>query len=165
VYFGLGSPWRDGWQEDFYRDLHRHPELSHQEQRTRRWPSGYDVHDGVGGGTGVVGVLGNGDGLRVLLPADMDALPVREATGLPYASTSRQRTWTGAELPVMHRLRSRRALAWSAPRSSQFMRGIEQRIDLRCSNALPPQGGVDVSQQVLPSDRILRGLGTQPDHR
>ena len=82
-----------GWQEDFYRDLHRHPELSHQERRTAAKvcerlgrAGGYQVHHGVGG-TGVVGVLNSGDGPTVLLRADMDALPVREATGLPYAST------------------------------------------------------------------------------
>lgn len=80
------------WQESLYRDLHRHPELSHQERRTagivaaRLRESGLTVHEGVGG-TGVVGVLGNGDGPRVLLRADMDALPVTEATGLPYASS------------------------------------------------------------------------------
>lgn len=80
------------WQEDLYRDLHAHPELSHQEHRTaglvaeRLRRSGFDVQEGIGG-TGVVGVLRNGDGPGVLLRADMDALPVTEATGLPYAST------------------------------------------------------------------------------
>ena len=80
------------WQEPLYRDLHENPELSHQEKRTagvvadRLRRSGLTVHEGVGG-TGVVGVLGNGGGPRVLMRADMDALPVTEATGLPYAST------------------------------------------------------------------------------
>ncbi|OLP02698.1 amidohydrolase [Mycolicibacterium porcinum] len=80
------------WQEPLYRDLHQHPELSHQERRTagvvaaRLRESGLTVHEGVGG-TGVVGLLGNGDGPRVLLRADVDALPVTEATGLPYASS------------------------------------------------------------------------------
>ena len=96
------------WQEDFYRHLHQHPELSHQEHahRRRRWPSGcggfgYEVHEGVGG-TGVVGVLRNGDGPTVLLRADMDALPVKEQTGLPYASTVTARDQDGNEVPVMH---------------------------------------------------------------
>lgn len=89
-------------QEDVYRDLHAHPELSHREHRTasevskRLHDYGYEVHDGVGG-TGVVGVLANDDGPAVLLRADMDALPVREATGLPYASTV-----TTDGTPVMH---------------------------------------------------------------
>ncbi|MDE9365614.1 amidohydrolase [Luteipulveratus sp. YIM 133132] len=79
--------------ESFYRDLHEHPELSHRETRTaaavaeRLEKAGFDVTTGVGG-TGVVGVLRNGDGPTVLLRADMDALPVKEATGLPYASTA-----------------------------------------------------------------------------
>lgn len=95
------------WQEDLYRDLHQHPELSHQEHRTaklaadrlRDW--GYEVHDGIGG-TGVIGVLRNGDGPSVLMRADMDALPVEEATGLPYASTVRATDGAGQEVPVMH---------------------------------------------------------------
>jgi hippurate hydrolase len=91
-----------GWQEDFYRDLHAHPELPHEEHRTsgnvarRLRDAGCEVHEGVGG-TGVVGLLRNGSGPCVLLRADMDALPVREQTGLPYASTA---TADGA--PVMH---------------------------------------------------------------
>lgn len=78
--------------EDFYQDLHRHPELAFQEHRTaaklaaRLRSAGYDVTEGVGR-TGVVGVLANGDGPTVWLRGDMDALPVQEATGLEYAST------------------------------------------------------------------------------
>lgn len=96
-----------GWEEDFYRELHAHPELSHQEIVTaskvaaRLRDGGYEVHEHVGG-TGVVGVMRNGDGPSVLLRADMDALPVQEATGLPYASTV---VWTdpdGSSVPVMH---------------------------------------------------------------
>jgi amidohydrolase len=79
---------------ELYRDLHQHPELSLQEFRTAGVladalrPLGYEVTTGVGG-TGVVGVLRNGDGPVVMLRADIDALPVQEATGLPYASTQR----------------------------------------------------------------------------
>jgi len=95
------------WQEDFYRHLHQHPELSHQEHQTaaavaqRLRSFGYQVHEGIGG-TGVVGVLSNGDGPAVLLRADMDALPVNEQTGLPYASTVTARDSDGDEVPVMH---------------------------------------------------------------
>ena len=95
------------WQEDFYRDLHSHPELSHQERRTaarvveRLTPAGYEVHEGVGG-TGVVGVLRNGDGPTVLLRADMDALPVQEASGVPYASAATATDGDGTQVPVMH---------------------------------------------------------------
>ncbi|QKW33109.1 amidohydrolase [Actinomadura sp. NAK00032] len=93
--------------EDFYTDLHAHPELGLAEHRTagrvaerlRAW--GYDVTDGVGG-TGVVGVLANGDGPTVLLRADMDALPVKEDTGLPYASTATVTGEDGRPQPVMH---------------------------------------------------------------
>jgi hippurate hydrolase len=90
-----------------YRDLHAHPELSLQETRTAAMVSkrladfGYEVTTEVGG-TGVVGVLRNGDGPAALLRADMDALPVREDTGLEYASTVRATDHLGHEVPVMH---------------------------------------------------------------
>jgi hippurate hydrolase len=77
-------------QEAFYKDLHQHPELSHQEHRTAQRVAGklqeYDftVHTGIGG-TGVVGVLANGTGPTVLLRAELDALPVREDTGADYS--------------------------------------------------------------------------------
>jgi amidohydrolase len=95
------------WQEDFYKDLHAHPELSHQEHETARKVAerleqfGFEVHTGIGG-TGVVGVLRNGDGPTVLLRADMDALPVRETTGLPYASMVTVTAADGAEVSVAH---------------------------------------------------------------
>ena len=92
--------------ESVYKDIHSHPELSMQEKRTagiaadRLRAAGYEVTTGVGK-TGVVGVLRNGDGPTIMLRADMDALPVREATGLPYASnlTAEQ---NGKSVPVMH---------------------------------------------------------------
>jgi hippurate hydrolase len=79
------------WQEALYRDLHAHPELPMQEARTRSIVAeqlrefGFQVTE-LGGG--VVGVLRNGDGPTVLFRADMDALPVTEATGLDYASVN-----------------------------------------------------------------------------
>src|SRR3954454_20093476 len=93
--------------EDLYRDVHAHPELSMQERRTatlaaeRLRSSGYEVTEGVEE-TGVVGVLPNGDGPTVMLRADMDALPVKEATGLPYASTVTATDPDGHEGPAMH---------------------------------------------------------------
>jgi len=78
--------------ETLYKDVHSHPELSMEEKRTagmaadRLRAAGFEVTEAVGN-TGVVGVLSNGDGPTVMLRADMDALPVREQTGLDYAST------------------------------------------------------------------------------
>ncbi|MFG1930883.1 amidohydrolase [Mycobacterium sp. NPDC048908] len=95
------------WQEKLYRDIHQHPELSHQEHRTsglvadRLRASGCEVRERIGG-TGVIGLLRNGEGPTVLMRADMDALPVEEATGLPYASTVRATDAAGDEVPVMH---------------------------------------------------------------
>ncbi len=90
-----------------YRDLHAYPELSMEEARTaaklaeeaRRL--GFDVTENVGK-TGVVAVLENGPGPVLLLRADMDALPVEEQTGLPYASRVRATSTAGTESGVMH---------------------------------------------------------------
>ncbi|TWP33804.1 amidohydrolase [Leekyejoonella antrihumi] len=90
-----------------YRDLHAHPELSMQETRTagivgdQLREQGWEVTEHVGV-TGVVGVLRHGDGPTVLLRADMDGLPVKEDTGLAYASTAMGLDADGTEQPVMH---------------------------------------------------------------
>ncbi len=93
--------------EGFYKDIHAHPELSMQEERTsakaaeRLEAAGFEVTRGVGK-TGVVGLLQNGEGPTVMLRADMDALPVKEDTGLPYASEATATDREGNEVPVMH---------------------------------------------------------------
>lgn len=77
---------------EWRRDLHAHPELAYKETRTARIVAsalrsfGLEVHEGVAV-TGVVGVLDFGEGPSIGLRADMDALPITEETGLPYAST------------------------------------------------------------------------------
>jgi amidohydrolase len=90
-----------------YEDLHAHPELSFAEHRTagivagRLQALGYDVTTGVGR-TGLVATLDRGEGPTVLLRADMDALPVAEDTGLPYASTVVATDASGTTVPVAH---------------------------------------------------------------
>jgi hippurate hydrolase len=91
----------------FYEDLHRNPELGYQEVRTaaklaeKLRALGYEVTTGVGK-TGVVAVLKNGKGPTVLLRADMDALPMEEKTGLPYASVATATNDAGETVKVMH---------------------------------------------------------------
>jgi metal-dependent amidase/aminoacylase/carboxypeptidase family protein len=85
---------------ELFVDFHSHPELSFLEVETAARLAdelravGVEVTEGVGG-TGVVGILSNGDGPLVLVRADMDALPVREDTGLDYASDATQIDITG----------------------------------------------------------------------
>lgn len=92
---------------DLYRDLHQSPELSFQEEKTAAKmaevlkQAGFEVTEKVGG-YGVMGVLKNGSGKTLLLRADMDALPVAEETGLPYASQVRTKDERGATVGVMH---------------------------------------------------------------
>lgn len=93
--------------ESIYKDIHQHPELSMQEVRTAKIAADYlqtfdfEVTREVGV-TGVVGVLRNGEGPVVMLRADMDALPMAENTGLPYASNVRTKDEEGVEVGVAH---------------------------------------------------------------
>lgn len=95
--------------ETLYKHLHTHPELSLQESETastvashlRSLNAGYDIHTSIGG-HGLAGVLRNGAGKSVLLRADMDALPVREDTGIDYASKATMRDNDDVDKPVMH---------------------------------------------------------------
>src|ERR1700742_235865 len=103
--------------EAVYRDLHANPELSMQEHRTAgiaaAWLErfGYEVTTGIGG-TGVGGVLSNGEGATVLLRADMDALPVEEATGLAYASRATGTDRFGHHTCVAHACGHDMHVAW-----------------------------------------------------
>jgi hippurate hydrolase len=109
--------------EALYKEIHSHPELSLQEKRTaslaaeRLQAAGFAVTVGVGG-TGVVGLLKNGDGPTVMLRADMDALPVKEDTGLPYASTVTATDSDGNATPVMHACGHDMHVAWLAGASA-----------------------------------------------
>jgi amidohydrolase len=90
-----------------YRDLHQNPELSGHEERTAAKLAGamrglgFDVTEHVGG-FGVVAVLKNGAGPTIMVRTDLDALPIREQTGLPYASTVTTKDDRGDTVPVMH---------------------------------------------------------------
>ncbi len=120
---GLGDTLDD--LEALYKDVHSHPELSLQETRTaglaaqRLNAAGFEVTEHVGG-TGVVGLLENGDGPTVMLRADMDALPVKEDTGLPYASTVTVSGTDGSETPVMHACGHDIHVTWLAGASALF---------------------------------------------
>lgn len=100
--------------DDTYKDLHSHPELSHHEARTAGIlaaalrKDGYTVTEHVGKypdgseAFGIVGILKNGPGPTLMIRADMDALPIVEETGLPYASKVMTKTASGQETGVMH---------------------------------------------------------------
>jgi metal-dependent amidase/aminoacylase/carboxypeptidase family protein len=87
---------------ELYKHIHAHPELSlHEKQTAARIAeelrkTGFEVTTGVGG-NGVVGVLRNGPGPTVLLRTELDALPVKEQTGLPYASTATTKNAAGVQ--------------------------------------------------------------------
>ena len=97
-----------------YKHLHRNPELSHHEEKTSAYlaaelrKAGYTVTERVGKyqdgsqAYGIVAVMENGAGPRLLIRTDMDALPVEEKTGLDYASTVRTTNPQGQDVGVMH---------------------------------------------------------------
>ena len=97
-----------------YQELHQHPELSHLEAKTSEWlagefrDAGYTVTERVGKyadgsqAYGVVAVLKNGTGPTLMIRTDMDALPVEERTGLPYASKVHMKNLAGQDVAVMH---------------------------------------------------------------
>lgn len=93
--------------EAIYKDFHQNPELSLKEVRTagkvaeKLREAGYEVMEKVGI-TGVIGILRNGEGPTVMLRADMDALPMREDTGLTYASTKEDVNAKGETVPIAH---------------------------------------------------------------
>ena len=90
-----------------YLDLHEHPELSGHETETaaklagKLKAAGYEVTEHLGG-TGVVAVLKNGNGPIIMLRTELDALPVEERTGLPYASKVHSKDDAGRDVAVMH---------------------------------------------------------------
>lgn len=96
------------WQDELYVHFHRNPELSFVEHETHDRIAeelraiGVDEIEEHIGGTGLVGVLRNGDGPTILMRADIDALPVQELTGLEYASTAVGTSFDGETSPVMH---------------------------------------------------------------
>lgn len=93
--------------EGLYRDLHEHPELAFHEERTasalaeRLRALGFEVTTGVGQ-TGLVAILRNGSGPVVMLRTELDALPIEEKTGLPFASKAKGLDSEGKEVPVSH---------------------------------------------------------------
>jgi hippurate hydrolase len=113
--------------ETLYKDVHAHPELSMQEERTAKIAashltgSGFEVTTGVGK-TGVIGVLKNGDGPTIMLRADMDALPIRETTGLDYASKVIATDAEGNSVPVAHSCGHDMHVAWLIGVSTLFAR-------------------------------------------
>jgi amidohydrolase len=139
------------------------------------------VHEGVGG-TGVVGVMRNGDGPTVLLRADMDALPIKEATGLAYASTTTATDAAGAEVPVMHacghdvhvtcllgaaQLLADGAESWSGTAVALFQTaeevgdGARAMVDDHLGELLP-KVDVALAQHVLPAPAGVVGTHAGP---
>lgn len=171
------------WQEESYVWLHRHPELSMQESDTCDFIEknlkdfGYETFR-IGGG--VVGVLENGAGAKVLFRADIDGLPVKENTGLDYASTMTRTDNEGNQVPVMHacghdfhisaglgsaRILSEHKDAWSGTHIALFQPGEEvaagarSMVDDGLVNKIP-KPDVALGQHVLAGPMHAGQVGT-----
>ncbi len=133
--------------EALYKDVHPHAELSMQEHRTagvaaeRLKAAGFDVTEGVGK-TEVIGVLRNGDGPTVMLRADMDALPVKETTGLPYASSVTATDHDGNETLAMHACGHDIHVTWLAGTCALM--------------AAAPEAWRDTKENVIPNDAVIK---------
>jgi hippurate hydrolase len=146
--------------ETLYKDLHAHPELSMQETRTAglaaEWlrTAGYEVTTGVGK-TGVVGLLRNGDGPTIMLRADMDALPIEEATGLPYASKVTKTDAEGKTVPVGHMCGHDIHVTWLAGACTLF---AQARDSWRGTLMVVFQPGEETAQgaQAMIDDNLLK---------
>src|SRR6266511_3527743 len=151
--------------------LPAHPELSFAEHRTaaeiarRLTALGYEVTAGVGR-TGVVGLLRNGDGPTVLLRADIDALPLAERTGLPYASSVIATDARGQAVPVMHACGHDLHITWLIGAATLFGPGghgsrPERTVDpvvLAASTVMRLQ--TVVSREIAASDVAVVTVGT-----
>lgn len=146
--------------EALYKDVHAHPELSMQEHRTAELAAkhlrdnGYEVTTGVGK-TGVVGLLRNGDGPTVMLRADMDALPVKEASGVDYASTVTATDAAGNTTAVAHACGHDMHVAWLTGVAALF---AQQRNSWRGTLMVVFQPGEETAQgaQAMIDDGLLR---------
>ena len=118
--------------------------------------AGYEVTTGVGG-TGVVGVLPNGDGPTVMLRADMDALPVKEATGCPTRAPGRRPTPTATQVPVMHACGHDMHVAWLAG-AAALLAGAREAWQRHGAGRLPAGRGDRPGRSGDDRRRALRPL-------
>ena len=158
------------WQEEFYKDLHRHPDVWGEEARTAQKVTkklqeiGADEILQIGGG--VVGIIRNGEGRRVLFRADMDALPVTEATGLEYTSTEPGKAHVcGHDAHVASALGAAALLArnksdWSGTYLALFQPGEETG---KGAQAMIDDGLVDKLAEVKPDVCLAQHVLTVPD--
>ena len=167
---------------ELYRDLHLHPELSMQEHRTagivaqHLRNSGYEVTEGIGK-TGVVGILRNGEGPVVMLRGDMDALPIKEQTGVDYASEVFETTSDGSKVPIMHacghdthvtcliataEILANKSEAWRGTvlSAANLLRRLDKGLRQCCamdysSNSRGPTSVLDSTFGTLPLERLV----------
>jgi hippurate hydrolase len=147
--------------ETLYKDIHSHPELSMHETRTaglaagRLEAAGFEVTTNVRK-TGVVGLLHNGDGPVVMLRADMDALPVKEATGFPYASSATATDEAGKTVPVMHACGHDMHVTWLAGATALLARHRDAWKGTLLAVFQPGEETAQGAQAMIDDDMLAR---------
>ena len=155
--------------EDLYRDVHEHPELSMQEHRTagkaaeRLRGRRLRRDRRASAAPASSGCWRNGDGPTVMLRADMDALPVREATGLPYASTATATDPDGNEVPVMHACGHDMHVTWLAG-ATALLAARPRRLAGHRAGGLPARRGDRAGRPGDDRRRPLRPLPQAGGH-
>jgi hippurate hydrolase len=147
--------------ETLYKDIHSHPELSMHETRTaglaagRLEAAGFEVTTNVRK-TGVVGLLHNGDGPVVMLRADMDALPVKEASGVPYASSATATDEAGKTVPVMHACGHDMHVTWLAGATALLARHRDAWKGTLLAVFQPGEETAQGAQAMIDDDMLAR---------
>jgi hippurate hydrolase len=153
--------------EAVFKDLHQNPEIGFTEKRTAAIVArelkalGFAVTESVGG-TGVVGVLKNGAGPVAWYRADMDAVSVREETGLPYAATKKQRLADGSEVDAMHACGHDAHVTWMLG-MAKAMAGMKSSWSGTLVVYAQPAEEIGLGAQAMVDDRLWQRGFPKPD--
>lgn len=154
--------------EAMFKDLHQNPEMGFTEKRTAAIVArelkalGFAVTEGVGG-TGVVGVLRNGPGPVAWYRADMDAVSVREETGLPYAASKKQRLPDGTEVDAMHACGHDAHITWMLGMAKAMM-ALKSTWSGTLVVYAQPAEEIGLGAQAMVDDRLWQRDFPKPDH-
>lgn len=155
--------------QEIYKDIHAHAELGFMETRTAGIVAeelstlGFEVKTGIGK-TGVAAILENGDGPVFMFRGDMDALPVEEKTGLPYASKQRVTNLDGVEVPVSHMCGHDAHTSWAIALGKSMTRLKEQWSGTLVLVTQPAEEPIEGAMAMMRDELYSRHGVPKPDY-
>ena len=155
--------------KEIFKDIHQHPELGFMEVRTAGIVAeelralGFDVKTEIGI-TGVVGILRNGEGPVFMFRGDMDALPIEEETGLPYASQVRVSNLDGIEVPVAHMCGHDAHTTWVIALGRAMTRLKDQWSGTLVLVAQPAEEPIEGAIAMIENGMYTKHGGPKPDY-